>query len=123
MIPIGFMRALSVVAVHGLTSLAAAVFGFCAVLAVRSLLRLVCGPRLFRAASPIVQFVLALALVVAFLAALESVALTGAVAYASFVVATVGASAMLALANRRAVRDRGLVFEEEPGSAQTLGLE
>ena len=68
LVPIGFTRACSVVAVHGLTSLAAAVFGFCTVLAVRSLLRLVCGPRLFRAASPVAQFVVALALIVAFLA-------------------------------------------------------
>jgi hypothetical protein len=67
LLPIGFVRAASVVGVHALTSLAAAIFGFCAIVALRSLLLVVCGPRLFRAVSTVVQFVLVLALVTALL--------------------------------------------------------
>ena len=67
LLPIGFVRAGSVVGVHALTSLAAAIFGFCAIVALRSLLLVMCGPRLFRAVSTVVQFLLVLALVTALL--------------------------------------------------------
>ncbi len=67
LMPIGFVRAASVVAVHGLTSIAAAVFGFCAVVSLRSALAASCGARVFRAVSPVVQFALVLGLIAAFL--------------------------------------------------------
>ncbi|MGE5357672.1 MAG: hypothetical protein ACM3NQ_01555 [Bacteroidales bacterium] len=66
LVPIGLLRLLSVVAVHALTSVGAAVFGFSAVLATRSVLMLVCGPRLFRFVTPVVQFVLVLGLAAGF---------------------------------------------------------
>jgi hypothetical protein len=66
LVPIGVVRALSVVAVHGFASVAAALFGFSVVLGLRSLLVLICGPRLFRVVTPFVQFALVLALASAF---------------------------------------------------------
>jgi hypothetical protein len=67
LVPIGIPRGLQVVAVHALVSIAAAGFGFCSVVALRNLLLLVCGPRLFRALSGALQFVLILGLVAGFL--------------------------------------------------------
>jgi len=66
LVPIGPVRALRLCAVHALVTLAAAAFGFFAVLALRSLVLVAGGPRLFRRLSVGLQFVLVLGLVTAF---------------------------------------------------------
>ncbi len=67
LLPIGFARAASVVAVHAATSAAAAVVGFAVVVSIRSFLLVACGPRRFRSVSAPVQFSLVLALITFFL--------------------------------------------------------
>jgi hypothetical protein len=66
LVPIGFMRALSLSAAHALVTLAAAAFGFSVILALRSLVLLVGGPRIFRRLSVVLQFLLVLSLLTAF---------------------------------------------------------
>jgi len=66
LVPIGFMRALSLSAAHALVTLAAAAFGFSVILVLRSLVLLVGGPRLFRRVSAVLQFLLVLSLLTAF---------------------------------------------------------
>ena len=66
LVPIGFARAAKLSAAHAAVTLAAAAFGFFAVLALRSLVLLVSGPRLFRRVSVGLQFLLVLGLVTAF---------------------------------------------------------
>ncbi|HSK08188.1 MAG TPA: hypothetical protein VK911_01325, partial [Vicinamibacterales bacterium] len=66
LVPVGIARALWLSLVHALVTLAAAAFGFACVLAVRSLILALAGPRLFRRLSTVVQFLLVLALVTLF---------------------------------------------------------
>ncbi|RPJ64391.1 MAG: hypothetical protein EHM24_23020 [Acidobacteria bacterium] len=66
LVPIGLTRALRLSAAHAVVTLGAAAFGFLTVLALRSLVLLIGGPRLFRRLSVILQFLLVLSLLTAF---------------------------------------------------------
>ena len=66
LVPIGMPRAAWLSVVHAGITLGAAAFGFACVLALRSLLLLAAGPRLFRPLSTAVQFLLVLVLVTLF---------------------------------------------------------
>ena len=66
-LPIGLTVAIRLVAVHALVSLGSAAFAFAVILTIRGLLVTTLPPRLFRAASTVVQFAAILALVSGFL--------------------------------------------------------
>jgi len=66
LVPIGLPRVAWLMFVHAVVTTAAAAFGFAVVLALRGLLLVAAGPRMFRSLSTLAQFVLVLGLVTLF---------------------------------------------------------